>query len=266
MVTRTKREPLTFEVYKVTNLVNGKAYIGKTTVSHKARFYGHKTSRDTGYPLNRAIKKYGVDNFRLEVIYIGSSEKEINMVERAMIASHNTYCPNGYNLTIGGEGASGARRTEEQRKRLSIALKGRVNTWTSKLRKGCVVSEETRKKISESWKYRTISEETREKQRIASTGRLHSEQAKLKISQSASRWQIGKIMSPSTRMKIYETRMRMEQNPETTRRKPVFCLNNGKSYNYAADAAAELGIEKSKIYAVCRGVNKSVKGYSFRYI
>lgn len=105
-----------FVVYKATCRVNGKAYIGKTIYTAQHRWYCHVSIAMSGksrFPISRAIKKHGANSFILETLYEGVDEREINAVEKGLIASHGTYAPRGYNITSGGEGVSGLKFSEE---------------------------------------------------------------------------------------------------------------------------------------------------------
>lgn len=93
-------------IYKITNLINGKIYIGKTTSFLKRRWYEHisssKKESDKNRPLYRAMNKYGLENFKIEQI----EEVQINFLsEREVywINYYNSY-REGYNATIGGDG------------------------------------------------------------------------------------------------------------------------------------------------------------------
>jgi group I intron endonuclease len=118
-----------YYTYKITNLVNGKIYIGKTANIRK-RWNGHKTAANTQNPndysiLHRAIRKYGANNFSIEQLSEHTIEKEALAQEQVFIAQFQAKDRNiGYNLTDGGDGISGYKLTPEQRKKLSIARKG----------------------------------------------------------------------------------------------------------------------------------------------
>lgn len=94
-------------IYKITNLVNGKLYIGQS-IDIKSRWYQHKYKSnhksEIGYdsPIHKAIRKYGENNFRFEVIEECSFE-ELDCKEIEWISRLNTICPNGYNIQIGGQ-------------------------------------------------------------------------------------------------------------------------------------------------------------------
>ena len=91
-------------VYKITNDVNGKMYIGQTIRTLKERFDDHisesRKSRAIGRPLYDAIRLYGIEHFHIELIEETDSpdEREIYWIEY-----YGTF-KNGYNATFGGGG------------------------------------------------------------------------------------------------------------------------------------------------------------------
>ena len=96
-------------VYKLTNKVNGKAYVGLCMVCFKKRMQGHKSKALSGKmtigcrALNNAIRKYGWGAFHQEVLAQGVPKDELPMRERQMIVAHGTLAPRGYNLHPGGQ-------------------------------------------------------------------------------------------------------------------------------------------------------------------
>lgn len=95
-------------IYCITNLINGKRYIGKTTYSVTKRFQEHcRDSQKERYekrPLYRAMNKYGVKNFIVEEL-IQCDELELSSYEIFFIEKYNTYGKTGYNATKGGDGS-----------------------------------------------------------------------------------------------------------------------------------------------------------------
>lgn len=89
-------------LYKITNLVNGKLYIGVTTNPTKRKLQ-HFTKSKVGRLVNKAVEKYGKDNFTFEVICIGSKEYIYDLESKAIL-SYNSDANegHGYNLCIGG--------------------------------------------------------------------------------------------------------------------------------------------------------------------
>ena len=88
-------------IYKITNKVNGKSYIGQTRYTVEFRWRQHQHKKDNCY-FHNAIHKYGVENFIVETIEECDVE-DLNSREIFYIAKYNTF-KDGYNLTIGGDG------------------------------------------------------------------------------------------------------------------------------------------------------------------
>lgn len=122
------------EIYKIINLSNNKIYIGQA-VSHilnhkKYRPYGHEgrfrchiseafsTKKNQSHYLNNAIRKYGVEDFVVELIEC-CEIKDANEREMHYIKTLNSLYPNGYNLKNGG---SVFTHSDESKKRLSIGV------------------------------------------------------------------------------------------------------------------------------------------------
>ena len=96
-------------VYKATNKINGKIYVGKT-YNFEKRKKEHIYDIDNDIPFHRALKKYGIDNFEWEIIDTGIDDKEIIEKEIYWIKKLNSCIhfqnSNGYNITLGGDGGT----------------------------------------------------------------------------------------------------------------------------------------------------------------
>ena len=92
-------------IYKITNTINGKSYIGQTIQNVKEGFYQHCATKCSkavsNMAIHRAIKKYGKSNFTVEVIEEIDSAN-LNDRERYWIKCYNSY-NNEYNSTKGGQ-------------------------------------------------------------------------------------------------------------------------------------------------------------------
>lgn len=149
-------------IYKITNKISGKIYIGQTRQNVKERWQAHiqdayNKKRDKQY-LHKAIVKYGESNFLFEVIYEVKSLTLQRLVvlldalEVFYISKYKTCDPKlGYNLTSGGQ-------------------------------KGYVLSEEARRKLSESHVGYVWTAESKQKLSQTITGRKYSEETKARIS------------------------------------------------------------------------------------
>ena len=102
---------------------SGKKYIGQTIRTFEKRFKEHCDINSEYKALSNAIKKYGVDNIKSEIL-INTYAKYLDKYEIAFIAEYNTMCPNGYNIRSGGVNG---KHCAESRKRMSEAKKGSKN-------------------------------------------------------------------------------------------------------------------------------------------
>lgn len=129
-------------------------YIGIAKNTRK-RWQEHVHSSVTGSrcALHSAIRKYGFDSFKKEIL-VTSTFAYVKELEIKAIAAYDTM-KTGYNLTAGGDGTNGYAHTEETKQRVSAAQKGRTFT------------EEHKRKLSEARKGRKMSEE--QKQKIRAT-------------------------------------------------------------------------------------------------
>ena len=142
-------------IYKITNLINGKIYIGYTK-SLSRRYREHRNPKKQSTQLiSKAILKYGFVNFNIEKIY--ENEDAIytrTIMEPYFIILYNSHFKEGlgYNMSKGGEFENGMTRSPETRLKMSIAAKGKICT-----------------------------DITREKRRLNSTGRKASEETRAKM-------------------------------------------------------------------------------------
>lgn len=131
-------------IYKITNTINKKNYIGKTTENPKTYWNMHKSRAENGYKkvLYTAMRKYGIENFTFNILEEYDLEKGmltsfLNEREKANIKHFKTKSPKGYNLTDGGEGILGIEMSEEHKEKIRQAKLGKKRPeWVKeKLRK-----------------------------------------------------------------------------------------------------------------------------------
>jgi len=94
-------------VYKITNLITGKLYIGQTTRTLEQRWKQHLVfvNRNKNTKLSNAIRKYGTQSFLMELIEEALNQQILNDREQYWIEFYNTLDPKiGYNMTKGGTG------------------------------------------------------------------------------------------------------------------------------------------------------------------
>lgn len=121
-------------IYKITNKINGRFYIGKHTPSEKETFNKYYGS---GVAIEKAIKKYGKENFTKEILEEIDNSKDreyLNKREQFWIKETNAYESElGYNLTPGGD---------------TVFITKEFRNKSKEFRKTYVMSEETKRKIS----------------------------------------------------------------------------------------------------------------------
>ena len=112
----------TYCIYKHTNKVNGKVYIGQTCQKPESRWKHGEGYRESKKFYN-AIQKYGWDNFEHVVLESELTLNQANEREAYYIALYDSY-KNGYNATIGG---SNSAKTSEHKKKIQISNIGKHN-------------------------------------------------------------------------------------------------------------------------------------------
>lgn len=124
-----------YTIYKITNLINNKVYVGQTSHSIYDRFTCHIENAERGkqFHLSKAIRKYGKENFKIEALEYVKLKREANDREIYWIENYNANNRlKGYNMTIGGEGGNTfAAKTADEMKaigeKISTAVKGKNN-------------------------------------------------------------------------------------------------------------------------------------------
>ena len=180
-------------VYKITNTVNRKSYIGiSINEPEKGRIRKHLTGRGNRILAN-AVKKYGRDAFVCEILKENIFPDLLPDLEVAYIAKYNTVRPNGYNLTYGGHHGTHSEETCEKISRANRGkpspLKGKPLSQDhcekiSRSLRGRSFSKDHRENLSRAQQGRSTSQETREKISLTSRGRYHSQETREKISQN----------------------------------------------------------------------------------
>ena len=220
-------------VYKITNTVNQKSYIGISIHEPETgRIKIHLTGHGNRV-LSNAVKKYGQDAFTYEILEDNVFPELLPDLEIAYIAKFGTVAPTGYNLTLGGDGIQGLKHTEESREKMSRAHLGKTisketREKMSRAQQGRTHSKETREKLSHALRGHSVSKETREKIGAAGRGRTHSEETREKMSRARrgrthsketrekmSRAQRGKPLSPEHKRKLSEAHKGRKKPPRS---------------------------------------------------
>lgn len=105
-----KDKDTTFYLYKITNKVNGKVYIG-VTKDPKLRHKQHMTKLSVKNLVAKAVKKHGKENFEFKVLCVGTKEYICSLEQKAIdVYNSNAMTGHGYNIASGGYGGSSPRR------------------------------------------------------------------------------------------------------------------------------------------------------------
>lgn len=246
-------------VYLITNLINGKKYVGQTIQPLKSRWACHKSSGRGCPALKSAIKKYGEENFKVEEVDQAISREELDVKEKKWIAELNTFTPNGYNLTSGGEHPI---FSEEARIKMSESMKNR-KPWNKGLSGDPRVVKSTtiaRKAMLEKFgqsgpnKGMKWSEESRAKASKSQTGRTHSEESKLKM--SLGHLGIKRSTEFAAKMSSVKSHLKIR----------VFCDQTQNEYESINSASRATGVHSGDISRILKGTLRQSRGYTFKKV
>lgn len=192
-------------VYRITNMVNGKFYVG-SAADVKARWRAHRwalnAGRHSNSKLQRAWDKYGADAFVFSVLETVPDVARLLQREQEWLDIFECVLV-GYNIAlVAGSPTRGLKASEETKAKMSAAMKGRP---------GVSPSAETRDKLSAKLKGRKLSDETRAKMSASRMGRKFSEESKAKMSASAK----GKTKSEAHRAALAAAQTGKKDSEET---------------------------------------------------
>lgn len=187
-----------FTVYRITNEINGKEYIGFHSTNDINDGY-----MGSGKIIKKAIEKYGVENFRKEIIAIFDNKEDAEELERELVNEEFINRVDSYNISLGGNvcilygennGFFGKSHTEETKEIIKEKQGNYRHTKETRNKIGKSVikafnnNPKIKEKISESNKGKNLSEEAKEKLSEANKGKKLSEEAKEKLSISKKEW------------------------------------------------------------------------------
>lgn len=221
-------------IYKATNLINGKIYIGQTKNTLNERVDEHWNNRNCKQYKNNyfsnALKKYGLEGFEWEEFDSGESIEELNYLEKYWIkwyrSNNRKY---GYNGTDGGYGIRGFKHSEKTKINHSKIMK-------EKFASGQMIPP---------YKGKKIPKNVKEKMSLARQGKP-----------SWNKGIKGTHFSPGTEFKI----------GHSTRCQKIICIETGIIFNSIKDANKFFNLKKSHIGDVCRGKRNECVGFHWEFI
>jgi group I intron endonuclease len=232
-------------IYKTTNLINRKIYIGKDK-HNDPKYLG------SGKSLHYAIKKYGRENFQKEILEYCESEN--HMAEREMIWIHkfnSTDRTIGYNMTEGGAGGNTRinytkHQLDEYKTKLSTGVRNSEKYTNSVKNKTGISRPEHSKKLKELYAIGKIIPHN--------LGKVPSEETRRKISAANS----GKTLSEGHRDKIASSKYKAIDQFDIN---GIFI----KTYQSIKHASDENNTGRDSIYGCCIGKYKQGGGYKWKY-
>ena len=263
-------------IYFIENIINGKKYIGRTNnFENRKKRHLNELKKDKHHSiyLQRAVNKYGVENFRFGIIVDGLSDDEVSLIEEEFIKKEGYY--NVSEKSCGGDLISKHPNNKELREKISLNLKLRYENMTP----------EERKKLSENKKG----------EKNGMYGKKHTEETKLKMSRNrTNKWgsdnhNYGKPLSEETKRKMSESKkgnipwnkgkktgplseetkkklsdklkeIMKDGNPITAR--PVIC--EGKEFKSVKEAADFYGITSSGMIIRLKSKTERFKDFNYK--
>lgn len=247
-------------IYITTNKINGRKYIGQKKYDKHRKWVNYLGS---GKALKEAIAKYGQANFDRQIIAVAKSPDELNELEERYISKHNAVEDDMYyNMVEGGGTVAGLKCSEETRKLLGKAFRGKNNYFYGKKFigeknpfYGKRHTEEARARMSEAHTGKTAwnkgktgiySQETLEKMSLAKKGIPLSEEHKRHIRESQSgenHPMFGKNHTEETKEKIRQKALGRKASAET-RAKMSEAQKGEKGHNYGKRGSKWHGAKK----------------------
>jgi group I intron endonuclease len=245
-----KEENTTYYIYLITNLINGKTYVGQRKCPINKTPKTDINYMGSGRLVKLAENKYGKESFSKTILSVCYNKYEINCLETAYIREYRRIKKAEYNIANGGEGGN---MGDFVNKKISDKLKGKNHPNFGKH-----LSQETKSKIS-----------CNRKGKASFLGMHHSKETKEKLSiinQSntntlGKHWIVNNQRSSEWRRKHSEA-MKGKNNSFA---KKVLCMELNKVFETAKEASEQLKVNYSCICSCCRGKLNTSGGYHWKY-
>lgn len=227
-------------IYKVTNEINNKVYIGKTMNFVKRKSAHLRCSRnDSHFVFHKALRKYGEDNFKWEII-LKDKESNLSDKEKDIIAEYNCHYlnGNGYNMTLGGDGMVGLKHSDEFKRNMSKKMMGNKYTLGNKL------SDEHKLKVSIALKGVSRPQ----------CGWVHSKEQKEHLSEVM----MGRVFSETHKANLAKVN-------RASHNKNIYKFRNTNNEEFAGtmlDFKEKYNLDRSSITRLVNGKSNIMKGWT----
>lgn len=230
-------------IYRITNCVNNKVYIGKSIDIFNKRWPYHKALLNNGTHVNKHLQnawnKYGEENFDFSIV-LECNREELDKYEIYYIAAYKSYLPEyGYNKTYGGDGSI---PTEETRAKMSASHIGILGTPESRAKQSLKLSGENNPMYG------------RKKELSPVYGKQKSDETIQKLKDC---WTDERKLAQSQRISGENNPMSGCTGNENPSSRSAICIETGDFFETLKDAAKWCGLKThTNISNVCRGLRK----------
>lgn len=251
-------------IYVFTNMINGKQYVGQTVDLHR-RIKDYKHSKKENRLINKAIKKYRIENFNLK--YKVFLIDELNNKEKFYIKNNKSLAPGGYNLESGG--GQNKHYSEEYIEKLSVSHKGKMTGKDHPFSKKviCLETNQVFDSINMAVKdtgILNIKNICMGKRNTA--GGYHwayyNEGMKLPTKKELEERTKLEQENKSKKMILNHHKLKGKDSPVS---KSVVCLETKEKYNSLKEAAEKLNIQQMSISLACRNKINTAGGLHWSY-
>lgn len=239
-------------IYKITNTLNNKSYIGQTKYSIGHRYNQHCNEAlhtNNNLHLYNAMRKYGLQNFKVSCLESDIPEDLLDEKEVYYINYFNTY-EDGYNNTKGGGGVRGYHHSDATKKKIGETVRQNMYKINTPERTAKIIASQKGRKFTELHKLH-IKESCAGKrtgEHNAFYGKTHTELSKLKMSQSSIKYKVLQLDSNNVVINCFPS----------VREAASFIKNNNLSN-------AKLSSIMYRIYYTCIGNQNIAYNFKWKY-
>lgn len=252
-----------YSVYKITNVLTNKYYIGidsyfpKRLKQHQSLLSNNKHKNKY---LQNSYNKYGIDNFKFELLLNCNSREEMLSKEVELIKEYNSL-ENGYNHTIGGEGSFGYKHSEESISKMSSWKREITQEWKNNISKGTKGKKKAVgiKRINHPDYSKWLGGE---KHPVAKFKKYEIDNIRLLFNKGKSLQYISKLYNTSKTYisSIINNRFWKDDNYNKLKsRYSIFCIEDNKEFDNIKEVCFYYNISESSVYNNMKNLSKIIR-------